>query len=80
MRGLAGGERLFEWGRRTFVMGIVNVSPESFSGDGVTDVEAAVAQALRFVEEGAGYFRRGGTVDEAAVFGGSGDRGGGVRV
>ena len=41
-------------------MGILNVSPESFSGDGVTDVEAAVAQALRFVEEGADILDVGG--------------------
>ena len=41
-------------------MGIVNVSPESFSGDGVTDVNAAVEQALRFVEEGADILDVGG--------------------
>jgi dihydropteroate synthase len=29
------GGRLFEWGSRTFVMGIVNVTPDSFSGDGL---------------------------------------------
>lgn len=29
------GPRLFEWGTRTFVMGIVNVTPDSFSGDGL---------------------------------------------
>ncbi len=29
------GPRLFEWGSRTFVMGIVNVTPDSFSGDGL---------------------------------------------
>ena len=51
---------MFEWGRRTFVMGIVNVSPESFSGDGLADVDAAVAQALRFVEEGADILDVGG--------------------
>lgn len=51
---------MFEWGRRTFVMGIVNVSPESFSGDGVTDVETAVTQALRFVEDGADILDVGG--------------------
>ncbi|MCY4575389.1 MAG: dihydropteroate synthase [Chloroflexi bacterium] len=51
---------MFEWGRRTFVMGIVNVSPESFSGDGVTDVNAAVEQALRFVDEGADILDVGG--------------------
>ena len=41
-------------------MGIVNVSPESFSGDGVTDVDAAVEQALRFVDEGADIVDVGG--------------------
>lgn len=41
-------------------MGIVNVSPESFSGDGVTDVDTAIAQALRFVEEGADVLDVGG--------------------
>ena len=41
-------------------MGIVNVSPESFSGDGLADVDAAVAQALRFVEEGADILDVGG--------------------
>ncbi len=29
------GERLFVWGSRTFMMGIVNVTPDSFSGDGL---------------------------------------------
>ena len=41
-------------------MGIVNVSPESFSGDGLGDVDAAVEQALRFVEEGADILDVGG--------------------
>ncbi len=39
------GRRL-EWGRRTYVMGIVNVSPDSFSGDGVPDTASALARAL----------------------------------
>ena len=43
------GNTRFVWGSRTFVMGIVNMTPDSFSGDGVgRDVEAAVSQALRF--------------------------------
>ena len=47
------GEAL-EWGRRTYVMGIINVTPDSFSGDGLgTDIHAIVEQALRFEEEGA---------------------------
>ena len=38
------GGREFVWGGRTYVMGIVNVTPDSFSGDGVAyDVAAAVA-------------------------------------
>ncbi len=50
----------FRWGSRTYVMGIVNVSPESFSGDGLTDAGAAVRQGLRFVEEGADILDVGG--------------------
>jgi dihydropteroate synthase len=38
--------RSLEWGRRTYIMGIVNVSPDSFSGDGVTDTASAVSRAL----------------------------------
>jgi len=29
------GQRTFSWGTRTFVMGILNVTPDSFSGDGL---------------------------------------------
>jgi dihydropteroate synthase len=35
----------FDWGTRTYVMGIVNVSSDSFSGDGVSDPSAASAFA-----------------------------------
>lgn len=39
---------------RPLIMGIVNLTPDSFSGDGIaTDTERAVAHALRQVEEGA---------------------------
>jgi dihydropteroate synthase len=66
------GGRVFAWGVRTFVMGIVNVTPDSFSGDGILApgagagagagavVEAAVAQARRMVEEGADILDVGG--------------------
>ncbi len=63
------GERLFEWGSRTFVMGIVNVTPDSFSGDGLlatvaghrgAALEAAVAQARRMADEGADIIDVGG--------------------
>jgi dihydropteroate synthase len=55
-----GGHR-FEWGSRTYVMGIVNVTPDSFSGDGLgTDIEAAIEQGLRMVSEGADMLDVGG--------------------
>ncbi len=50
---VANGETL-NWGTRTYVMGIINVTPDSFSGDGLSgDVSAIVDRALRFQEEGA---------------------------
>ncbi|MDD2521738.1 MAG: dihydropteroate synthase [Anaerolineaceae bacterium] len=43
--------------QKTYIMGIINLTPDSFSGDGLfnqAEVEAAaLAQAIRFVEEGA---------------------------
>jgi dihydropteroate synthase len=38
--------RSLAWGQRTYIMGIVNVSPDSFSGDGVPDTASALARAL----------------------------------
>jgi dihydropteroate synthase len=50
---VANGEKLV-WGRRTYVMGIINVTPDSFSGDGLgSDVPAIVDLARRFQDEGA---------------------------
>ena len=54
------GKTEFHWGERTYIMGIVNVSPDSFSGDGASDIETAVAQAYRFVDEGADILDIGG--------------------
>ena len=55
------GGRSFVWGSRTYVMGIVNVTTDSFSGDGLSmDVDAAVAQALAFQELGADLIDVGG--------------------
>jgi len=55
------GGRRFEWGARTYVMGIVNVTPDSFSGDGLgMDHDAAVEQGLRMVQEGADMLDVGG--------------------
>ena len=50
---LAGGREL-AWGRRTYVMGIINVTPDSFSGDGLAyDVPAIVDRAKAMEAEGA---------------------------
>ena len=55
------GGREFAWGERTYVMGIVNVTPDSFSGDGLArDVSAAVEQAVRMCREGADIIDVGG--------------------
>ena len=45
--------RVLPWGARTYVMGIVNVAPDSFSGDGQADPDAAVAHALAQRDAGA---------------------------
>lgn len=50
----------FRWGERTYVMGIVNVDPDSFSGDGLRDSDAAVEQGKRFAAEGADIIDVGG--------------------
>ncbi|MCH8919552.1 MAG: dihydropteroate synthase [Chloroflexi bacterium] len=55
------GGREFVWGSRTYVMGIVNVTPDSFSGDGVAyDVAAAVEQAVGMSRDGADIIDVGG--------------------
>ncbi|MEA3407938.1 MAG: dihydropteroate synthase [Chloroflexota bacterium] len=63
------GTREFAWGDRTFVMGILNATPDSFSGDGLLTkekeltsdaMEQAVDQALAFVRDGADIIDIGG--------------------
>lgn len=53
-----------DFGTRTFVMGIINLTPDSFSGDGLLDggewVAAALDQARRFVAAGADILDVGG--------------------
>ena len=61
-------EHTLVWGQRTYVMGIVNVTPDSFSNDGLardtlteeTLVQRAVALAQHFVDEGATFIDIGG--------------------
>lgn len=52
---VAQGEKL-AWGKRTYVMGVINLTPDSFSRDGpALDVQAAVDLGLRFEAEGADF-------------------------
>jgi len=52
------------WGSRTFVMGIINVTPDSFSGDGLLSnenvLDSAIHQAQKFLEAGADLLDIGG--------------------
>jgi len=55
------GNTDFRWGERTYIMGIINMSPDSFSGDGFgSDADEAVLQAERFIAEGADIIDIGG--------------------
>lgn len=50
----------FAWGKQTYLMGIVNATPDSFSGDGLVDRAAAVERGIRLVGEGADMLDIGG--------------------
>lgn len=61
----------FEWGSRTYIMGILNITPDSFSGDGLIPasetewttqeiVSSAVSQARDFLDSGADMLDIGG--------------------
>ena len=63
------GGHEFVWSERTYVVGVLNVTPDSFSGDGLfcpdddspaTGIDRAVAQALIFLEQGADILDIGG--------------------
>jgi dihydropteroate synthase len=54
------GSSIFHWGQRTYIMGVVNVSPDSFSGDGIADAEQAVARGKQLAAEGADMIDIGG--------------------
>lgn len=61
---LSARDFIFEWGRRTYIMGILNVTPDSFSGDGLAraqdPITAAVAQARQMLLDGADILDVGG--------------------
>ena len=62
------GNHTFNWGSRTYVMGILNVTPDSFSGDGLLALSedeargenAALQQAREFLADGADILDVGG--------------------
>jgi dihydropteroate synthase len=65
------GPQTFRWGERTYVMGILNVTPDSFSGDGLLPadraatgahgwLDVAVAQASAMASDGADLLDVGG--------------------
>ena len=60
MRGAEIAGHRFDWGSRTYVMGIVNTSPDSFSGDGLDDLDIAISQGLEMVRDGAAILDVGG--------------------
>ena len=69
------GTRVLELGRRTLIMGVVNVTPDSFSDGGLNiDAAKAVAHAERLLDEGASIIDVGGeSTRPGAAVGGSGD-------
>src|ERR1700684_3336648 len=55
------GSRVLELGRRTLIMGIVNVTPDSFSDGGLyIDAQKAVVFAERLLDDGAAIIDVGG--------------------
>ena len=52
--------RSFAWGERTYLMAIVNVTPDSFSGDGQTQIDAAIDYAVKQWNAGADMLDIGG--------------------
>jgi len=62
MKNLSINNFTFDWGTRTYVMGILNLTPDSFSGDGLAnlDREAAFKRARKFVKAGVDILDIGG--------------------
>ena len=67
MKPLQIGNHILNWGSRTYVMGILNITPDSFSGDGLLPpspggegLAAALTQARQFLADGADFLDIGG--------------------
>ena len=60
-QGWATPNRIFNWGERTYLMGILNVTPDSFSDGGeFNSVETALAQARDMINHGVDIIDIGG--------------------
>jgi dihydropteroate synthase len=56
-----GDRQVLTWGKRTYIMGILNVTPDSFSDGGqYFDLASAIAQGQKLVAEGADILDIGG--------------------
>ncbi|MEM7591973.1 MAG: dihydropteroate synthase [Cyanobacteria bacterium P01_A01_bin.83] len=54
-------DRIFDWGSRTYLMGIVNVTPDSFSDGGkFNSIETAISQAKEMIANGVDIIDIGG--------------------
>ena len=67
MKSLTVGKIIFDWGARTYVMGILNITPDSFSGDGLLSIieadnpqQPTLDQARRFLAAGCDILDVGG--------------------
>lgn len=55
------GGKVWQWGKRTYIMGILNVTPDSFSDGGIFyDIKAALQHSAQMVSEGADIIDIGG--------------------
>ncbi len=54
-------DTMFDWGKRTYLMGILNVTPDSFSDGGqFNSIETALKQAVNMINSGADIIDIGG--------------------
>ncbi len=61
MKNLSIRDTIFEWGKRTYLMGILNVTPDSFSDGGEFNrIETALKQAKNMIDSGADIIDIGG--------------------
>jgi len=64
MKPITIGKQTFDWGSRTYVMGILNITPDSFSGDGILarggSVQTVLERAGEFLSAGSDILDVGG--------------------